>query len=55
MTKDCDSITDLVLLTDTPNETELIWVTITLKDRSNLVVCSFYRPPNNGVRTILEL
>ena len=50
-TKDCYTITDLVLQTAPPqNETELVWATITLKDHSKLVVCSFYRPPNKGVQ-----
>ena len=50
VTKDCYTITDLVLqTTTTPNETELVWATITLKDHSKLVVGSFYRPPNKGV------
>ena len=45
VTKDCYTITDLVLQTATQNETELVWATITLKDHSELVVGSFYRPP----------
>ena len=32
VTKDCYNITDFVLQTTTQNETELVWVTITLKD-----------------------
>ena len=55
VTKDCYTITDLVLQTATQNETELVWATITLNDHSKLVVGSFYRPPNKGVRPILEL
>ena len=55
VTKDCYTITDLVLQTTPQNETELVWATITLKDHSKLVVGSFYRPPNQGVSTILEL
>ena len=55
VTKDCHTITDLVLQTTPQNETELIWATITLKDHSKLVVGSFYRPPNKGVSPILEL
>ena len=46
VTKDCYTITDLVLHTTPQNETELVWATITLKDHSKLVVGSFYRPPN---------
>ena len=38
VTKDCYTITDLVLQTATLNETELVWATITLKDHSKLVV-----------------
>ena len=51
VTKDCYTIIDLVLQTapPPPNETELVWATITLKDHSKLVVGSFYRPPNKGV------
>ena len=41
VTKDCYTITDLVLQTATKNET--------LKDHSKLVVGSFYRPRNKGV------
>ena len=55
MTKDCYTITDLILQTATQNETELFWATITLKDHSKLVVGSFYRHPNKGVSPILEL
>ena len=55
VTKDCYTITDLVLQTATQNETELVWATITLKDHSKWVVCSFYRPPNNKVSPILKL
>ena len=55
VTKDCYTITDLVLQTTPQNETELVWATITLKDHSKLVVGSFYRPPNQGVSPILEL
>ena len=58
VTKDCYTITDLVLLTTPPplqNETELVWATITLKDHSKLVVASFYRLPNQGFSPILEL
>ena len=55
VTKDCYTITDLVLQTTPQNETELFWATITLKDHSKLVVGSFYRPPNKGVSPILEL
>ena len=49
VTRDCYTITDLVLQTATQNETELVWATITLKDHSKWVVGSFYRPPNKGV------
>ena len=42
VTKDCYTITDLVLQTAPQNETELVWATITLKDHSKLVVGSFY-------------
>ena len=55
VTKDCYTITDLVLQTATQNETELVWATITLNDHSKLVVGSFYRSPNKGVSPILEL
>ena len=55
VTKDCYTITDLVLQTATQNETELVWATITLKDHSKMAVGSFYRPPNKGVNPILEL
>ena len=55
VTKDCYTITDLILRTAPQNETELVWATITLKDHSKLVVGSFYRPPNKGVSPILEL
>ena len=55
VTKDCYTIIDLVLQTATQNETELVWATITFKDHSELVVGSFYRPPNKGVSPILEL
>ena len=55
VTKDCYTITELLLQTATQNETELVWTTITLKDHSKLVVGSFYRPPNKGVSPILEL
>ena len=55
VTKDCYTITDLVLPTVTQNETELVLATITLKDHSKLVVGSFYWPPNIGVSLILEL
>ena len=34
VTKECYTITDLVLPTATPNETELVWATITLKELS---------------------
>ena len=54
VTKDY-TITDLLLPTDTQNETELVWATITLKDHSKLVVGSFYWPPNKRVGLILEL
>ena len=54
VTKDCYTITDLVLQGAPQNETELIWTTITLKDHSKLVVGSFYQP-NKRVSTILEL
>ena len=47
VTKDCYTITDLVLDTTPQNETELVWATITLKDHSKLVVGSFYRPPKS--------
>ena len=46
VTKDCYTITDLVLQTTPQNETELVWATITLKDHSKLLVGSFCRPPN---------
>ena len=55
VTKDCYTITDLVLQTTPQNETELVWATITLKDHSKLVVGYFYRTPNQGVSPILEL
>ena len=55
VTKDCYTITDLVLQTTPQNETELVGATITLKDHSKLVVGSFYRHPNQGVSPILEL
>ena len=55
VTKDCYTITDLVLQTTPQNETELVWATITLKDHSKLVVGSSYQPPNKGVSPILEL
>ena len=60
VTKDYYTITDLVLqTTPTPpplNETQLVWATITLKDHSKLVVCSFYRLLQiKGVSPILEL
>ena len=42
VTKDCYTITDLVIQTAPQNETELVWATITLKDHSKLVVGSFY-------------
>ena len=48
VTKDCYTITDLVLQTTPQNETELVWATITLKDQSKLVVGSFYRPQIKG-------
>ena len=50
VTKDCYTITGLVLQTAPapPNETELVWATITLKDHSKLVVGSFYRPSIKG-------
>ena len=35
VTKDCYTITDLVLSTATLNETELVWAIITLKDHYN--------------------
>ena len=54
VTKDCYTITDLVLQTTPRNETELVWATITLKDHSKLVVGSFYRLPNKGVSPILD-
>ena len=38
VTKDCYTITDLVLQTTPQNETELVWATITLKDHSKLVL-----------------
>ena len=38
MTKDCYTITDLVLQTATQNKTELVWATISLKDHYKLVV-----------------
>ena len=34
VTKDCYTITDLVLQTTPQNETELVWATITLKEHS---------------------
>ena len=46
VTKDCYTITDLILQTATQKETEPVWATITLKDHSKLVVGSFYQPPN---------
>ena len=55
VTKYCYIITDPVLPTVTQNETKLVWVTITLKYHSKLVVGSFYRSPNEGVSPILEL
>ena len=55
VTKDCYTITDLVLQTTPQNETEMVWATITLKDHFKLVVGSFYRPQNKGVSPILEL
>ena len=55
VTKACYTITDLVLQTPHQNKTELVWVTIALKDHSKLVVGSFYRSPNKGVSPILEL
>ena len=55
MTKDCYTITDLVFPTATQSYTELVWATITLKYHSKLVIGSFYRPTNKGVRTILRL
>ena len=54
VTKDCYTITDLVLQTTPKNETELVWATIT-KDHSKLVVGSFYRPQNQEGSPILEL
>ena len=48
MTKDCYTITDLVLQTTTQNKTELVWATITLKDHSKLVVGSFPDPQIKG-------
>ena len=48
VTKDCYTITDLVLQTTPQNETELVWATTTLKDHSKLVVGSFYQPPKKG-------
>ena len=38
VTKDCYTITDLVLQTTPQNETELVWATITFKKHSKLVV-----------------
>ena len=55
VTKDCYTITGLVLQTATQNETKLVWATITLKDHSKLAVGSFYWAPNKGVSQILEL
>ena len=55
VTKDCYTITALLLQTTRQNETELVWATITLKDHSKLVVGSFYRPSNKGISPILEL
>ena len=49
VTKDCYTIIDLVLqTTPPPNETELVWATITLKDHSKLVVGSFADPQIKG-------
>ena len=48
VTKDCYTITDLVL------QTELVWATITLKDYSKFVIGSYYRPPNKGVSPIFS-
>ena len=55
VTKDCYTLTDLVLQTATQNKTELVWATITLKDHSKLVVGSFNWPHNKEVSSILEL
>ena len=55
MTKDCYTITGLVLPSASQNETELVLTTITLKYHTKLVVGSFYRPPNKRVSPILEL
>ena len=55
VTKDCYTITDLVLPTDTQNETELVWATIHFKDHSKLMVGPFYRSPYKGVSPVLEL
>ena len=49
VTKDCYTITDLVLQTTPQNVTELVWATITLKDHSKLVVFFFTNP--QGVLT----
>ena len=51
MTKDCYTITDLVLPTTSQNETELVWSTITFKK----LVVVFLPAPNKGVSPILEL
>ena len=51
VTKDCYTITDLVLQTTLQNETELVWATITLKDHSKLVVS----PKNKKVLVSLLL
>ena len=48
VTKDCYTITDLVLQTTPQNENELVWATITLKDHSKLVVVFFTDPQIKG-------
>ena len=45
VTKDCYTVTDLVLSTASQNETELVWATITLKDHSKFVVFFYCQAP----------
>ena len=55
VTKQEYTITDLDLLTPSQHNGESIWVSISLKDHSKIVVGSFYRPPDKGIEPILNL
>ena len=53
ITKECYKIVDADITVQ--NENESVWAIITLKDLSELVIGSFYRPPDKGIQPLVDL